>query len=113
MARRTRFNVVPAKDGWAVTQGGQKRPLASVGTKERAVEIARGLAKEGNGEVSVRGKEGRIQSPYSLDPQPPKGSGWTRSRDPRTGSFTTPRSAERIRSTSVRAADVLKRLAKR
>jgi hypothetical protein len=34
-------------------------------------------------------------------------------RDARTGSFTSPRSATRIRDTSTRAADSLKRLAKR
>jgi hypothetical protein len=34
-------------------------------------------------------------------------------RDAKTGSFASPRSAARIRDTSVRAADSLKRLAKR
>lgn len=113
MSKRTRFNVVPAGSGWAVRQAGQTRPVASVDSKKRAVEIARSLAKKGDGRVYVHGENGRIQSSYSGDPNPPKESGWSGRRDPKTGSFTTPRSAERIRGTSVRAADVLKRLAKR
>jgi len=44
---------------------------------------------------------------------PQRGPVITVGRDSRTGRFTTPRSADRIRSTSTRAADSLKRLAKR
>ena len=44
---------------------------------------------------------------------PQKGSAITVNRDARSGRFTTERSANRIRSTSIRASDSLKRLAKR
>lgn len=114
MKKRTRLRVVPAQKGWIIVQGGQTRPLAGVDTKERALKIARTLAKRTRGEVYVHGKDGRIQSSYSVsDVNQLTGAGRTLRRDARTGSFTTPRSAERIRSTSLRAADVLRRLAKR
>jgi hypothetical protein len=76
MAKRSRFEVKPTKDGsgWDVTQNGQS--LSHHRTKDPAIKRATKEAqKTANSQVVIKKRDGRIQDErtYGTDPHPPRG----------------------------------------
>jgi hypothetical protein len=75
MAKKSRnIWVVPQKTGWAVRREGSDRVSRKTDTKKEAENIGRGIARREHGELTVLGKDGKIQNKDSFghDPCPPK-----------------------------------------
>lgn len=68
-------HVVPQGGEWAVKRGGSERATAIVSTQKEAIEIAKEIAKNQNGELFIHGKGGQIREreSYGNDQFPPKG----------------------------------------
>lgn len=68
------LHVVPSEDGWAVKREGSKRASKTFDTKKEAEEYARERAREEGGELTIHGKDGKIQDKdsYGNDPYPPE-----------------------------------------
>lgn len=72
---KTTQHVVPSpKGGWNVKKGGAEKATKNFGTKNKAVDYAKGVAKNQDAELVIHGKDGKIQNPnsYGHDPCPPK-----------------------------------------
>ena len=68
-------HVVPRQKGsWAVKSAGTTRAGKVFDNKADAVKYARDVAKKGQGELYVHGKDGTIQErrSYGKDPCPPR-----------------------------------------
>lgn len=67
-------HVVPHQDGWAIKGAGNERATKVVSTQEKAIDIARQIAKNQQSEMFVHGKNGQIRerNSYGSDPFPPK-----------------------------------------
>ena len=63
-----------SKGGWNVLGTGNKKPSHIESTKAKALEVARGIAKNQKSEVVIHGLNGRIQDKdsYGNDSCPPK-----------------------------------------
>ncbi len=68
------WHVVPREDGWAAKREGAKRASKTFKTKGEAVDYAREKAHQEGGELTIHGRDGRIQDKdsYGNDPNPPK-----------------------------------------
>jgi uncharacterized protein YdaT len=58
--------VIPQEKGWAVKKEKGKEELYS--TKKEAIAVAKAAAKSANATVTIQGKDGRIQSRQSFNP---------------------------------------------
>ena len=67
------YSVQPSGDGWEVRRDGAQRASAHTDTKAEALERGRDLAKASEGELRIKGLDGRIQNSnsYGNDPHPP------------------------------------------
>lgn len=74
MSDKKNYSVGPHDDGWSVKRDGTSRASGVFDTKAEAVERGRELARESQGELRIKGKDGRIQDSdsYGNDPNPPK-----------------------------------------
>lgn len=67
-------HVVPHENGWGIKGAGNSRLTAITPTKEKAVDLAREIARNQHSELVIHGKDGKIQDKdsYGNDPCPPK-----------------------------------------
>ncbi len=67
--------VVPRKEGWAVKGAGNKRATTLQPTQKKAIDAARGIARNNESEVVIHRRDGQIRAKdsYGNDPFPPKG----------------------------------------
>lgn len=75
MANQKNVNVMPTGDGdWGVKREGADRYSRRYDTQKEAIETGRGLAQDGKGELTIRGRDGQIREKrsYGNDPCPPK-----------------------------------------
>ena len=75
MAKRR--HVVPSGNGWSNKVAGAKRSTSKHHTQAQAIDAARrSLTKEGGGELTIHGRDGRIRDSDTVapgnDPNPPK-----------------------------------------
>lgn len=76
MTKRLVRSVEPRPDGsWAVQRDGTKRADSLHQTKDAAVARGVDLGTRNNGQLRIKGKDGRIQDErtYGTDPFPPAG----------------------------------------
>lgn len=69
-------HVTPHPDGgWQVKGEGNSKATVVTDTKQEAIDIARGIAKNQGTELVIHGKDGKIQSKdsHGNDPFPPRG----------------------------------------
>jgi hypothetical protein len=68
-------HVVPHKDGWAVKGAGNTRATSVQPTQQKAIDVARPIARQEKAELFVHGRDGKIREKDSFgnDPFPPKG----------------------------------------
>lgn len=68
-------HVVPHGDGWAVRGEGNDRATSVHDTQAAAIERAREIARNQQGELLIHGRDGRIRArdSHGHDPFPPKG----------------------------------------
>ena len=68
-------HVVPRGGKWAVRKAGAGRVTRHFDTQKEAIEAARGIARNGGGEVFIHGRDGRIRqrNSYGNDRFPPPG----------------------------------------
>ncbi len=68
-------HIVPHEDGWAIKPAGGSKATKVTDTKQEAIDIGRGIAKNQGTELIIHGKDGKIQSKdsHGKDPYPPKG----------------------------------------
>jgi len=68
-------HVVPHQDGWAVKGEGNSRATSVQPTQQKAIEVAREIAKNNQAELVIHGRDGQIRAKdsYGSDPFPPKG----------------------------------------
>ena len=66
--------VVPTEDGWGVKGEGNSKLTAKTETKAEALKIGPNIAKNQQSELTILGKDGKIQNKnsYGNDPFPPK-----------------------------------------
>ncbi len=67
-------HVVPKGKDWAVKGAGNKKATKTVPTQEKAIKVAKKIAKHKESEVVIHGKDGKIRDKdsYGPDPNPPK-----------------------------------------
>ena len=68
-------HVVPHDDKWAVRGAGNGKVTKEFNTQREAIEHARGIAINQQGEVLIHNQQGQIRerNSYGNDPSPPKG----------------------------------------
>ncbi|MBZ0202361.1 MAG: DUF2188 domain-containing protein [Ignavibacteria bacterium] len=73
MAKKNQ-HVVPLGGGWAVKGEGNEKFTVITDTKNKALIIARGIARNNKSELIIHGKDGKImdKDSYGNDPYPPK-----------------------------------------
>lgn len=66
--------VVPTKDGWGVKGQGNSKLTVKTDTKADALKIGKEIAKNQQSELTILGKDGKIQNKnsYGNDPFPPR-----------------------------------------
>lgn len=75
MTKKRNYSVGPHPDGgWQVKRDGADRASSTHDRKADAVGRGRDLARRSEGELRIKGKDGRIQDSdsYGRDPHPPK-----------------------------------------
>ncbi|MGL4630792.1 MAG: DUF2188 domain-containing protein [Leadbetterella sp.] len=74
MAKGKNQYVVPTKDGWGVKGQGSTKLTVKTHTKKDALKIGKEIAKNQQSELTILGKDGRIQNKnsYGNDPFPPE-----------------------------------------
>ena len=74
MAKGKNQYVVPTKDGWGVKGQGNSKLTAKTDTKADPLKIGKEIAKNQQSELTILGKDGKIQNKnsYGNDPFPPK-----------------------------------------
>lgn len=74
MAKGKNQYVVPTKDGWGVKGQGNSKLTAKADTKADALKIGKEIAKNQQSELTILGKDGKIQNKnsYGNDPFPQK-----------------------------------------
>ena len=67
-------HVTPHKNGWQVKTGGVTKAHRVVDTQEKAIDIAKIVAKNQQTDTKIHGRDGRIRAgnSYGNDPHPPK-----------------------------------------
>ena len=76
MANRKNVHVVQRDDGWGTLREGAQRATQVYDTQAQAIQAARQMAKQGQGELLIHGEDGpiRARDSYGNDPCPPKDS---------------------------------------
>ena len=74
MAKGKNQYVVLTKDGWGVIGEGNRKLTAKTDTKADALKIGKEIAKNQQSELTILGKDGKIQNKnsYGNDPFPPR-----------------------------------------
>lgn len=75
MAKNKNYSVEPREDGWAVQRDGSQRASSLHEKKSDAIAAGKELAKTSQGELRIKGKDGKIQNSNTYgpsDPNPPK-----------------------------------------
>jgi Uncharacterized protein conserved in bacteria (DUF2188) len=74
MAKGKNQYVVPTKDGWGVKGEGNSKLTVKTDNKADALKIGKEIAKNQHSELTILGKDGKIQNKnsYGNDPFPPK-----------------------------------------
>jgi hypothetical protein len=67
-------HVVPHNGGWGIRGEGNSRLTTIKPSKEKAVDLARDIARNQQSELVIHGRNGRIQDKdsYGNDPCPPR-----------------------------------------
>lgn len=74
MSKNRNYSVGPHRDGgWQVKRDGAERASSTHDKKADAIERGRELARKAEGELRIKGKDGKIQDSdsYGKDPNPP------------------------------------------
>ena len=69
-------HVTPHPDGgWQVKGAGNQKATVRTNTQAKAIQIARGIARNQESELVIHGQDGRIREKdsHGHDPYPPKG----------------------------------------
>lgn len=76
MAKRNNVHIVQRGDQWGTLREGGERVSSLHDTQAEAIEAGRDMAREGNGELLIHGRDGQIRArdSYGNDPCPPKDS---------------------------------------
>lgn len=74
MAKGKNQYVVPTKEGWGVKGEGNSKLTVKTENKADALKIGKEIAKNQQSELTILGKDGKIQNKnsYGNDPFPPK-----------------------------------------
>ncbi|PKP49152.1 MAG: hypothetical protein CVT92_15450 [Bacteroidetes bacterium HGW-Bacteroidetes-1] len=74
MAKGKNQYVVPTQGGWGVKGEGNSKLTAKTDNKADALKIGKEIAKNQQSELTILGKDGKIQNKnsYGSDPFPPK-----------------------------------------
>lgn len=74
MAKGKNQYVVPTQGGWGVKGEGNSKLTAKTYTKAEAMKIGKEIAKNQQSELTILGKDGKIQNKnsYGNDPFPPR-----------------------------------------
>lgn len=75
MTESKNYSVEPRPDGWAVQRDGTVRAASLHETKADAIAAGKELAKASQGELRIKGQDGKIQNSNTYgprDPNPPK-----------------------------------------
>lgn len=74
MAKGKNQYVVPTKEGWGVKGEGNNKLTVKTDNKADALKIGKEIAKNQQSELTILGKDGKIQNKnsYGNDPFPPK-----------------------------------------
>lgn len=77
MGSKNRRHVVPHEKGWAVKAPGSKKASGIFGTQKAAEKRAKEIVgNKGGGEVTIRGRDGKIRDSDTVapgnDPCPPR-----------------------------------------
>lgn len=74
MANRKNVHVVQHGNQWATKREGGERASSVHSTQAQAIEAARSMARQGEGELLIHGRDGQIRArdSYGNDPCPPK-----------------------------------------
>lgn len=74
MDKKRNLSVNPHPDGWEIKRDGGDRASKVTTRKQDAVDAARDMARRDGVELTIRGKDGKIQQKdsYGSDPFPPR-----------------------------------------
>lgn len=74
MGNRNNVHVVQRGSQWGALREGGQRASAVFDTQAQAIDAARQMARQGQGELLIHGENGRIRArdSYGNDPCPPK-----------------------------------------
>lgn len=74
MANRNNVHIVQRGDQWGTMREGGERVSGLYDTQAAAIEAGREMAREGQGELLIHGRDGQIRArdSYGNDPCPPK-----------------------------------------
>lgn len=74
MSKKRNQYIVPTKDGWGVRAEGSGKLTRATKTKSEAMKIGKQIAINQQSELTIMGKDGKIQkkNSYGSDPNPPK-----------------------------------------
>ena len=74
MSKKKNQYVSPHPDGWQVKAENATKATKVFDTKKEAVDKAKEIAKNQQSELTIQGKDGKIQNKnsYGNDPNPPK-----------------------------------------
>jgi hypothetical protein len=75
MANRNNVHIVQRGDQWGTLREGAGRTSGNYDTQAEAISAGRDMAKQGQGELLIHGRDGAIRerNTYGHDPFPPKG----------------------------------------
>ncbi len=75
MPRREVWDVEPHPEGWAVKHEGSSRATSVHARQDAAIARATELARKAEGQVRIKGRDGKIRGErtYGNDPYPPLG----------------------------------------
>jgi uncharacterized protein YdaT len=65
-------HVVPHRKGWAVKGDGNERATKVADTQQKALAIARRIARNQGVDVVIHGRDGKVTDSYGTDPFPPR-----------------------------------------
>lgn len=74
MANRNNIHIVQRGDQWGALREGGERVSSLHDTQAEAIDTGREMARQGQGELLIHGRDGQIRArdSYGHDPCPPK-----------------------------------------
>lgn len=74
MANRNNVHIVQRDSGWGTLREGGRRATQVFDTQAQAIRAGRQMAREGQGEILIHGRDGRIRArdSHGSDPCPPR-----------------------------------------